>query len=493
MRLLFEESLNSQEPMWEFPQWLLAGMGNDQSASQHSSKKLLVGTDCSGVDSPIHALRALQISHRHLFSCEKAKAPRLLIDLNSPPEQGCFTDVTDNSKVPFVDLYIAGFSCKPFSRLHNKTKLLEEKEAQIFFAVLRRLQTMQPTSFVLENVEGIKRCMGEVLTFLRDAGYHVIVELLNPSALGEPVQRPRYYFVGVRKDMARHSEEEAQALYSRVWERMTSRPSSSSRPSVPDRILPADHAVVSANQEHRRERWEAAKAMDFENSACSDPKWVDQHAAWMEKQKIVSFEGKPGLHTFASPDELLLHLPRERDLWDKLVQTGHCGQNMIVDVSQSLGRVPLRCDGCLPTITPGAHILLAQARRALTPLEKLLVHALPLHRIHIPEDISNREIEIMGGNMMHLQTVGVAMLMAMSLVDWTLDNGPPAPAISVPAFQQKSRKKQPGQSPKIERAIRARFSLQICRNRQTIKKTKKRQNRIRQPKHIACLRGTRWG
>ena len=178
--------------------------------------------------------------------------------------------------------------------------------------------------------------------------------------------------------MARHLEEEAQALYSHVWERMTSRPRSSSRPSVADRVLPADHVVVSAIQEHRRKRWEAGKAMEFENSACSDPKWVDQHAAWIEKQKIVSFGGKPGLYIFASPDEFLLHLPRERDLWDKLVETGHCGQNMIADVSQSLGRAPLRCDVCLPTITPGAHILLAQARRPLTPLEKLLVHALPI-------------------------------------------------------------------------------------------------------------------
>ena len=89
--------------------------------------------------------------------------------------------------------------------------------------------------------------------------------------------------------------------------------------------------------------------------------------------------------------------------------------------------------------------------------------------------------------MMHLnlQRVGVAMLMAMRLVDWTLDNGPPAPAVSVLAFQQKARKTRPRPSPKIERAILARFSLQICRSRQTILIQQK-------SKHVACSRGTRW-
>ena len=79
--------------------------------------------------------------------------------------------------------------------------------------------------------------------------------------------------------------------------------------------------------------------------------------------------------------------------------------------------------------------------------------------------------------MMHfnLQRVGVAMLMAMRLVDWTLDNGPPAPAVSVLAFQQKARQTRPRPSPKIERAIALHdlVSLQICRSRQTIKQKSK--------------------
>jgi hypothetical protein len=34
---------------------------------------LRVGTDCSGIEAPIQALRQLGIPFRHVFSCEKDK------------------------------------------------------------------------------------------------------------------------------------------------------------------------------------------------------------------------------------------------------------------------------------------------------------------------------------------------------------------------------------------------------------------------------------
>ena len=36
----------------------------------------------------------------------------------------------------------------------------------------------------------------------------------------------------------------------------------------------------------------------------------------------------------------------------------------------------------------------------------------------IPEGVSDNDLDNMGGNMVHLQTVGVAMLLALSLVNW---------------------------------------------------------------------------
>ena len=43
---------------------------------------LRVGTDCSGLEVPLLALRALGISHRHVFSCEIKAKTRRYIEMN---------------------------------------------------------------------------------------------------------------------------------------------------------------------------------------------------------------------------------------------------------------------------------------------------------------------------------------------------------------------------------------------------------------------------
>ena len=444
---------------------------------------LRVGTDCSGVESPIHALRLLKIKHRHLFSCERAKAPRLMIAANSPPEIAFFEDIKQSQPeaVPAVDLYIAGFSCKPFSLLHHQTKLLEEKEAAIFFAVLERLKRLQPAAFVLENVEGIKRCMNEVLSLLRDVGYNVIVELLNPLALGEPVNRPRYYFIGTRKDVARTDEEQSQRLYSEVWRDMCGE---TEQCQLSSRLLPQDHPWVLRHQAQRRVRWEEAKKSSFQLPGQEDAKWVELHKEWMKGRELMPVEGKPGLAEF-SPDIFLLHLARERDAWQSLLATGHCKKTTTCDISQSLGRMPLRCDGALPTITPGGNVLVAEVQRVLTPVEKLLVHGLPLHELHIPPGISAADMENMGGNMMHLQTVGIAMLLSLTFVNWGQAMSQPTfgPLVAVQAVQARKLKSAKEQK-RLEALLKARFGMARAK---PVRKARKRRSLGK-----ACLRGTRW-
>ena len=43
---------------------------------------LRVGTDCSGLEVPLLALRALGISHRHVFSCEIKAKTRRYVEMN---------------------------------------------------------------------------------------------------------------------------------------------------------------------------------------------------------------------------------------------------------------------------------------------------------------------------------------------------------------------------------------------------------------------------
>ena len=75
-----------------------------------------VGTDCSGMEVPIQALRNLKVPFVHTFSseidpiCIKWKGRNF-------PSKISYGDINerDNSKAAKVDLYIAGFPCQPFS------------------------------------------------------------------------------------------------------------------------------------------------------------------------------------------------------------------------------------------------------------------------------------------------------------------------------------------------------------------------------------------
>ena len=233
-------------------------------------------------------------------------------------------------------------------------------------------------------------------------------------------------------------------------------------------------------QEKRRSRWEVAKQKWFPamHPCC---KWMERHEPWIQRKEVLEIEGKPGLKELL-PDKFYLHLARKRDAWDEPLKTGHCPHNTTADMSQSLGRIPLRSDGRLPTITPGAHILMAEAGRALAPMEKLLMHALPLHKMTIPSNVSDSELEDMAGNMMHLQFAdsGFAMLMAISLVDW-MSLTTPQPSELSAVLLNNSR---------LAAALQSRYGMDIAKFKERRKATKFKANR--KPKHIACLRGTRW-
>ena len=277
------------------------------------SQPLRVGTDCSGVESPIHALRAMAVQHSHMWSCECGIATRKVISANSPPEHALYADVQNSAEevVPYIDLYVAGFSCKPFSMLHVNTKLLDEEQAKIFYSVVMRIRKTQPATFVLENVQGIQRCMDEVMQLLRDLGYLVAVCLLNPTDLGEPVSRPRYYFVGVRQDVATVGEEAVcQGIFDHVWRQLKS----SSGPAAPlcKRLLPAEHKLVVENQSLRQRRWEEGKAGNFGADIARSLKWKQRHEAWQLEHFESLVRPDPSM---PSTDELFLHLPSERDVW----------------------------------------------------------------------------------------------------------------------------------------------------------------------------------
>ena len=180
-----------------------------------SGRRLRVGTDCSGIEAPIWALRSLGVPYEHVFSSEidrpcariiKANyAPRILFgDPDGPFPDGDITkrDIRD---VPDIDLYVAGFPCQPFSMLGVR-KGFEDRRGNVFFACLDVIRQKRPMYYVLENVRGlvshddgrtfetIKRHLGA----LSELGYSFDWKVLNTKDHGLPQNRERVFMVGSR-------------------------------------------------------------------------------------------------------------------------------------------------------------------------------------------------------------------------------------------------------------------------------------------------------
>eukprot|EP00928_Gymnodinium_smaydae_P062497 TRINITY_DN46350_c0_g1_i1.p1 TRINITY_DN46350_c0_g1~~TRINITY_DN46350_c0_g1_i1.p1 ORF type:complete len:381 (-),score=79.00 TRINITY_DN46350_c0_g1_i1:195-1337(-) len=173
------------------------------------TRPMRVGTDCSGMEAPIQALRNLGIQHEHIFSCDIDKHAEATIQANYPPKIW-FPDLTkrDNETAPKVDLYVAGFPCQPFSACGKREGFKDKKgRGTILFDICDYLEEQLPRVFVLENVGNILRVdegrtWTKILATLEGIGkcaYEVSWEKLNTKEHGVPQNRSRLYIVGVLK------------------------------------------------------------------------------------------------------------------------------------------------------------------------------------------------------------------------------------------------------------------------------------------------------
>ena len=134
----------------------------DEPIYIHGSPPLRIGTDCSGIEAPIQALRQLGIPHRHVWSSDIDKfciqsiksnydPERLYGDPNGPYPDGDITK-RDHSTLPDIDLYVCGFPCQPFS-IAGDRKGFEDKRGNVFWSCLDVIKVKQPKYFILENVK----------------------------------------------------------------------------------------------------------------------------------------------------------------------------------------------------------------------------------------------------------------------------------------------------------------------------------------------------
>lgn len=169
-----------------------------------------IGTDCSGMEAPVQALQNLApfgVSLEHEFSCDVNAYAKDTITANFH-NKIWYEDLTkrDNAKAPYVDIYVAGFPCQPFSAAGLGQGFADTKgRGKIFFKVLDYIKVQQPRIFLLENVKGLTkldkgRYLQAIMSALEGLGtYNIYSQVLNTRDHGVPQCRNRWYCVGILK------------------------------------------------------------------------------------------------------------------------------------------------------------------------------------------------------------------------------------------------------------------------------------------------------
>ena len=105
-----------------------------------------------------------------------------------------------------LDILVAGFPCQPYSIAGLRKGLEDDRGGEIFNSLVRILSQVQPRSFLLENVKGIRshddgKTFEYMLNRLSEVGYILKHETLNSATHGNvPQNRERVFIVGFRED-----------------------------------------------------------------------------------------------------------------------------------------------------------------------------------------------------------------------------------------------------------------------------------------------------
>ena len=163
---------------------------------------ITIGTDCSGIEAPIQALKNLGINFKHIFSSEIDKFAKQSLLANYDPE--FFYDDIHTAKPHKIDIYVCGFPCQTFSILGKQSA-----ESKIFFECARRIMECDPDIFILENVKNITTInKGSIFNEIKQKldemmEYDVSYCILNTKDYGVPQTRNRLFIIGIKKECAR--------------------------------------------------------------------------------------------------------------------------------------------------------------------------------------------------------------------------------------------------------------------------------------------------
>ncbi|CAE7566651.1 unnamed protein product [Symbiodinium natans] len=390
--------------------WLQARNIQDDSVR---TANLLVATDCSGADAPMFALEGLNIRVKQMFACDVALHCLRFLDFRSV-SRGQDPDLysnmlkRDHESLKDINAYYCGFPCKPWSTLNNFSKYFESPDFLPFKEMITVMVTKRPGFAVFENVEGLLPFIEQVAWFFRDLkGYVVLYFRLCPTMLGHSVRRQRVYFVALRKDLLIVDDTQSLCQLGQEILRVMHRPLQA---TLLERLLRPGHPLLETYKEPKP-KCPAPRPPKLKRRLVvktTVEKWRCEHKRIREElrgqREAQCLDANTDGWSERAKDVLQL-------AWDR-----HRKSDMCIDVSQSIQRSKISFGGYIPCITPGACIYSVAANRVISSVEVMLLQGFPLHELEERVPVSCSALKKLAGNSMHVEAVGAASLVALSLL-----------------------------------------------------------------------------
>ncbi len=179
-----------------------------EDGCHRAPKVLRVGTDFSGMEMPIEALRRLGVSISHEFACDSAACCKKYIQAVTKPKVFYDSVRQRNSKMmPEVHLYCYSPPCQPFSAAgKNQGEGDSKGRGELVSSSLKFITSKQPRLAIMENVVGLvqrHRTTYQKITKHLKKSYFVYGKVLNTKEHGVPQNRRRIFVVAIRRDSRR--------------------------------------------------------------------------------------------------------------------------------------------------------------------------------------------------------------------------------------------------------------------------------------------------
>jgi len=136
-----------------------------------------------------------QITYNHNYP----NVPFIHKDINTLTSQ----EILEATGNIYPDVIIGGPPCQGFSVMGDKNSC--DPRNTLFESYARLVEDLQPSSFVFENVKGVKsmfegKYLVDIANTFASLGYNIYFDILNASDYGVPQKRERVIIVGTKLD-----------------------------------------------------------------------------------------------------------------------------------------------------------------------------------------------------------------------------------------------------------------------------------------------------